>query len=285
VLGVGDQLSIRVLDMDEISDKPMRIDSNGFIDLPLVGRVQAGGVTAEQLKTDLTKRLSKYIDDPQISINLTDDRSHPVSVIGAVNNPGVQQLQGARRLIEVISLAGGVRPDAGSTVTVTRQFKWGRLDGPGVIVDPGEGITTVTLPLEKLLNSKTPSENILIEPNDIVSIPKADIVYVLGNVRKAGGFALSTHGEISLLQALSLAEGLDANASSSKARILRPANNGDGKPREIPVDIPKIYRGQAEDVPLYANDVLFVPNSAIKASAKRATEAAVALATGVIIYH
>ena len=135
------------------------------------------------------------------------------------------------------------------------------------------------------MNSKSPAENILVEPNDVISIPKADIVYVLGNVRKAGGFPLSTHGQISLLQALSLAEGLDSNAAAGKARIVRPSTNGDGKAKDILVDIPKIYRGEVKDPPLFANDVLYVPNSAVKASAKRATEAVLAVATGLIIYH
>jgi polysaccharide export outer membrane protein len=284
-LGISDQIVIHVTDLDDISDKPLRVDPNGFIDLPLVGRVQASGETIEQLKGELAVKLSKYINFPQIAINLTDDKGHPVSVIGEVNNPGVQQVQGSKHLLEVLSVAGGVKADAGSTVIVTRQMKWGKFTQAGASFDPTQGVSTLTLPLDSLLNSKNPQENVVIEPNDVISVPKADIVYVLGNVKKSGGFPLPTKGNISLLQALSLAEGLDPNAKATKARILRPAPNGDGKPGDIPVDITKIYRGEAADVPLFANDVLFVPNSAIKANAQHAADAILAITTGLIIYR
>jgi polysaccharide export outer membrane protein len=285
VLGVGDQLVIHIVDLDDIPDRPMRIGPNGLLDLPLIGNVQASGKTMEQLKAELVELYGKYIQTPLISLNLTDDKGHPVSVVGEVNNPGVQQLQGPRRLIEVITLAGGLKADAGSKVIVTRQLHWGKIDAPGATVDPATGTSTVVLPLDELLSSKAPSDNILIEPNDIISISKADIVYVLGNVKRAGGFPIPQRGQISILQAVSLAEGLDSNAAANKTRILRPAENGDGKPQEISVDIRKIYEGKAKDIPLYADDIVFIPNSLVKSSAKRATEAILAVATGVIIYH
>ena len=278
-------MSLRVSDVEDIADRPLRIDANGFIDLPLVGKVQAGGLTVDQLRAELVGRFSRYVHDPKIAINLVDEKGHPVSVIGEVNNPGVQQLQGPKRLLEILSAAGGPKSDAGSTVIVTRQAKWGKLPFADATYDPGQGISSVVLPIDPLMNSKNPAENILMEPNDIVSVPKADIVYVLGNVRKSGGFALPTRGRISLLQALSLAEGLDGNAKGSEARIIRPAPNGDGKAMDIRVNIPKIYNGKAEDVPLFANDVLFVPNSTIKANAQRATDAILAVTTGLIIYR
>lgn len=285
VLGAGDQILLHVDDMDNMPDKPIRIDPNGFIDLPLAGRVQAAGLTIDQFKAELAAKLRKYVDSPQISVNLTEGQSRPVSVIGAVNTPGVEQLQGPRRLIEVISLAGGVRPDAGSKVIVTRQLKWGKLPLPDVTVDAASGTSTATLSLDNLLASKDPANNISVEPNDTIAIPKAQVVYVLGNVKKAGGFTLSSHNSISLLQALSLAEGMDHNAAGGKARILRPAPNGDGQPQQIPVNISKIVSGKAPDVPLYANDVLFVPNSGLKSAGREAAQAALTVATGVIIYR
>ena len=168
---------------------------------------------------------------------------------------------------------------------VTRQVKWGKLPFEHATFDPVQGVTTVTLPMETLLSSRNPQDNIQIQPNDIISVPKADIVYVLGNVHKSGGFTLPTHGSVSLLQALSLAEGLDQNAKGSKARILRPAPNGDGKAIDIPVDIAKITRGEAKDIPMFANDILFVPNSTIRQNAQRVTDAALAVTTGLIIYR
>ena len=196
----------------------------------------------------------------------------------------MQQLQGPKRLVEVIATAGGIKADAGSTVVVTRQLRWGRIDVAGATVDPAAGVSTVTLPLIDLLSSKSPMDNILVEPNDIISIPKADIIYVLGNVKRAGGYPIPQRGQLSILKAVALAEGLDANAASGKTRILRPGN-GDGAVREIGVDLRKIYEGKAADVPLFADDIVFVPNSLLKSSAKRATDAILSVATGVIIYR
>ena len=284
VLGPGDEILLHVVDMEEMPDKPIRIDPSGYIDLPLAGRVEASGLTVEELKAALAGKLARYISSPRITINLTDDESRPVSVIGAVNSPGVHQLQGPKRLIEVISLAGGVRQDAGSRVILTRQSKWGTLPLPGVKTDATDGFSTATLSLDSLLAATTPSENIVILPNDVISIPKADLVYVVGDVKKSGGFQLSSHNTMSVLQALSLSEGFGPSAAPKDAKIMRPTEKDATKMAEIPVDIQKIFAGKAPDVPLYANDVLFVPNSLAKTSARRIAEAVLQTASGVAIY-
>ena len=246
--------------------------------------MEASGLTVEELKAALAGKLARYISSPRITINLTDDESRPVSVIGAVNSPGVHQLQGPKRLIEVISLAGGVRQDAGSRVILTRQSKWGTLPLPGVKTDATDGFSTATLSLDSLLAATTPSENIVILPNDVISIPKADLVYVVGDVKKSGGFQLSSHNTMSVLQALSLSEGFGPSAAPKDAKIMRPTEKDATKMAEIPVDIQKIFAGKAPDVPLYANDVLFVPNSLAKTSARRIAEAVLQTASGVAIY-
>src|ERR1700761_7267908 len=94
ILGPEDQLSIHVVDLDDVSDKPVRIDPEGFIELPLVGRIHAAGLTPEQLRATLAQQLSTYIDKPQITINVLQYRSQPVSILGEVNNPGLHQLEG-----------------------------------------------------------------------------------------------------------------------------------------------------------------------------------------------
>ena len=285
VLGPGDQITLRVGDMEELSDRPIRIDPNGYVDLPLAGRLHAAGQTVEQFKTELASKLRKYINSPQISLNVTDDQNRPVSLLGAVNNPGVHQLHGSKRLLEVISMAGGVRPDAGSNVIVTRQSQWGKISVPGVKTDVTDGFSTVKISLDSLLAARHPAENIMVEPNDLISIPKAEVIYVVGNVKKAGGFQLSSHETISLLQAVSLAEGIDGNAAPRRSKILRPVSANSTKVNEIPVDLQKIFEGKAPDVQLYANDVLFVPNSLAKSSARRTAEAILQTATGIAVYR
>jgi polysaccharide biosynthesis/export protein len=285
IIGAGDEVSIHVEDLDDISDRPIRIDPNGFIDLPLIGRTEAGGLTIEQLRQQLEKKLAKYITTPQITINLVENRARFFSVIGPVNNPGVHPLEGPKHLIEAISIAGGIRADAGSRVVIMRQARWGALPLSVATTDASGGYSTATIPLSDLLSGANPSLNILVDPGDIISVSRADIVYVLGTVKRAGGFPLEDKDSISLLQALSLAEGLDHDAAPNKARILRHASTGDGRVRDISIDINKIIKGQNPDVPLYANDVLYIPGSAAKSTAKRSAEAVLAVATGVAIYR
>lgn len=284
VLQPGDQISIHVIDIDEIPDRPVRLDSAGFVDIPLAGRFQAAGLTVEQFKAALGSRLTKYISEPKITATLTEDRSRPVSVVGAVNTPGIHNLSGPKRLIDVISLAGGLKSDAGSRVIVTREQKWGKIPLPNTTTDLPTGVTTATLSVDDLMALKDPSQNIWMEPNDIVSIPTAEIVYVVGNVKKAGGFQLSTHPSISVVQALSLAEGMDRDAAPRRAKILREMPGHDGKPVEIPVDLKDIFDGKSPDMALRGNDILFVPNSGVK-SASRSAESILQAATGAAIYR
>lgn len=284
VLGKGDQITLHVGDMEEISDKPLRIDPDGGIDLPLIGRMQASGLTMAQFKTALAAKLSKYINDPQISVNLTDNQSRPVSIIGEVNTPGVHQLAGPRNLIEVISLAGGLKPTAGSKVIVTRETRRGPLNLPNATKDTSGNFMTASLSLDDLLASKSPAQNIMIQPNDVISIPKGEIVYIVGDVRRAGGFPLASHETMSIIQAVSLAEGFGPNAATGNAKILRPVPGHDGQPQEIPVNLKHIFSGKSPDVSLYANDILFIPNSAAKTGARRAIDSVLQVAMGVAIY-
>src|SRR4051812_38230088 len=135
ILGPEDQITIQAPDLEEISGKPVRIDLRGYLSLPLIGRVQAGGLTAEQLETQLKERFKRYLHTPDISVTVTEFRSQPVSVLGAVQNPGIHQLQGNKNLFAVLSLAGGLRQDAGYNVNITRRLKWGRIPLAGAADD------------------------------------------------------------------------------------------------------------------------------------------------------
>ena len=285
VLGAGDQVILNVTDLQELTDRTIRISPDGLVDLPLVGQVQAAGLTVTQFRAELSSKLSKYIQHPVVSVNMTDNQSHPVSVFGSVNHAGVYQLAGSKRLLEVISLAGGVSADAGPNVVVTRQSKWGKVEAPGVRTEQSTGYSSVTLPLNDLTSAKNPLIDIAVLPNDVISVPKAELVYVTGNVRRAGGFTLSSHQSLSVLQAISLAEGFAPNASAKHARILRRPAEGTGPPREIEVDAEKILKGKAEDVPLFANDVLYIPNSALREGSRRALDAAIGVTSGLAIYR
>ncbi|MGI4830219.1 MAG: polysaccharide biosynthesis/export family protein [Janthinobacterium lividum] len=285
VLGVGDEVTVRVANLDDLPTGPMRIGPNGVLDLPLVGQVQASGLTIDQFRGELAAKLTKYITSPDITVNLVDTESRPVSVVGEVSNPGLHQMIGEKRLLDVISMSGGLKPDAGPNVLVTRQSQWGKLNAGPVLVDSATGSSSTRLPLDTLLDLKSPEDNIVMQPGDVVSVPRADLIYIVGDVIKAGGFELTTHNTIPITHAVTLAQGLGPDNSAKNARIIRAAPNGDGSLTEIPVDIPKIFAGKAPDVKLYANDVLFIPHSGFKVGSRRAIEAAIGLTTGILIYH
>ena len=135
------------------------------------------------------------------------------------------------------------------------------------------------------MTSRDTGENIIIYPGDVISVPRADLVYVVGDVKKAGGFQISTHETVLLTQALAMAEGLGPDSAAHSARILRPVPGGDGTPRQIPVDVDKIFAGKSPDVLLFANDVLYIPRSGVKVTARRAMEAAIGITSGILIYR
>jgi polysaccharide biosynthesis/export protein len=276
VLGPGDQISIHVVNFEEINDKPISIDLSGSIHLPMVGQIPVSGLTIEQVASEVAKRLETYVKHPDVSVSVTEFRSQPVSVIGAVKNPGVQQVQGQKTLLEMLSAAGGLdSTTAGSTLKITRRLEWGPIPLPSAVNDPTQKFSVAQVSVKSLVEAKNPEENILIKPYDVISVPRGETVYVIGEVLKAGGYLLNDSEQVTVLQALSMAGGCDRMAQPQNARILRRVPGGSRT--EIPIDLRKILDGKTEDVRLQAEDILFVPNSIPKRAAIRALEAAIQL--------
>jgi polysaccharide export outer membrane protein len=216
---------------------------------------------------------------------VTEFRSQPVSVIGAVRNPGVQQVQGQKTLLEMLSLAGGLdNATAGSTLKITRRLEWGPIPLPSAINDPTNQFSIAQVSVKSLLEASKPEENIPVKPYDVISVPRGETVYVIGEVLKAGGFLLNDSEQVTVLQALSMAGGLDKMAQPQHARILRRVP-GPSSRTEIAVDLNKILNGKTTDVRMQAEDILFVPNSVPKRAALRAIEAAIQTGTGLIIFR
>ena len=257
---------------------------SGYLRLPMVGRIRAAGLTVEQLQAEIVSRLRQYIKEPDVAVDVTDFRSQPVSVIGAVKNPGVHQLQGRKTLIEILSLAGGLSDDAGYSIKITRSLDRGPIPLPSAAADPSGRFSVAQVSLKDLMEARNPAQNILIQPHDVISVPRADMVYVVGQVSRAGGFVLHENETISALQALSLAGGLDRTASPKNARILRSAGNAASR-TEIAINLNKILQGRSPDVPMQPNDILFVPASGSKKVAVRALEAAIQVGTGIAIWR
>ena len=265
VLGPDDQILIRALEGLDLADKPVLVGANGNITLPLIGRVKAAGLTVEQLETELTSRLKVYVLEPQISVTVTEFRSQPVSVLGAVTTPGIVQLRGRKTLYEVLSMAGGPRDTAGSTVSLTRRRENGEIPLPGAVFDSTGQFSTAQLEMREILDGRNPAANIEIKPNDVVSVSQGNtrMVYVVGDVQRSGAFNLGGQRTISVLSALSLAGGLGRTARPEKARVFRPTLDSD-QHVEIAVNIKQILDGKAEDIGLRPDDILVVPTSGRK---------------------
>ena len=284
LLGPDDQVEISGPELTESSNKPVRIDSDGNAQVPLVGRVHVAGLTVQQAEQQLDKALSTYIRDPQVAVNISEIRSQPVSVLGAVNTPGVQQVHGHKTLLEMLSMAGSVRQDAGYSVRITRQVEWGCIPLPGAKLDSSGQFSVAELELKKIIEAKDPAKNIQIFPHDVITVPKAEMIYVIGEVRRSGGFVLGEHQSMSVLQALSLAEGMNNTADVRHARILRLHPDAD-KREELAVDIKNLFSGKEKDVSMQADDILFVPGSTGKKAALRTLEAAIQTGTGIAIWR
>jgi polysaccharide export outer membrane protein len=283
-LGSGDQITIRAFNVEELSEKAFRIDGEGHVNLALVGTLTAAGLTVPQLEAQLATMLARYVKRPEVSIFVSEYASRPVAVMGAVNTPGVLQLRGPQTLIETISLAGGFRADAGYRVKVTRRSESGTLAAPTAITDASKKTFTADILVKDIIDGREGAANFPILPHDIVSVPKAQVVYVIGEVHKPGGFALGESETLSVLKAVSLAEGVSRAAAGRDAKILR-AESVAPRRAEIGVDLNRILSGQADDVQMQPEDILFVPTSKAKTAALRSLEAALQIGTGIVIYR
>ena len=283
VLGPSDEIVILALNAEDIANKPIRITAGGDINLPMVGRIHVAGMTVEQLEAELTERLRKYIRNPEVAINVVEFKSQPVSVTGFVDRPGVIQLEGRKTLIEVLSMAGGLRQDAGYRVKITRKSEWGPIPLPSAKTDATGGYSIAEVNIRGINDASHPEENILILPRDIISVPRAEIVYVMGEVRRPGGFALNDKQSISVLQAIALSEGLGFNAQAKKSKILRPVPGANRL--EIPINLEQLLQGKTTDITLQPEDILFVPNSAAKTTFHKTVDNVLYGVTGALIYR
>ena len=286
VIGSEDVLQITVFDVPDLS-QTVRVANDGTIALPLLGRVKALGLTSDQLRDRLETELGKnLLQNPQVSVFVEQYHARPVSIVGAVEKPGLYQIAGPRTLVEMISLAGGLAKRdtaaAGTTVYVTRPGGFKNLK-----VVPGMkemAPDKIGIDLKDLLYTQQEGLNIPIEPHDIIAVSKADVIYVAGGgVVKPGGFILEDRDSVTVVQALAMAQGLAPNAARRRARIIH--TKPDGSHTETYIDVEKIINDKAPDPVLAANDILYIPTSKGKAAAKKTVETIVQTVSGFLILH
>ena len=289
-IGAGDVIHIDVFDVPELS-RDVRVSSSGNIALPLIHeRIRVAGVTPFQLEQKIQEKLveSGLVSRPQVSVFVKEQNSQPVTILGAIGHPMTTQLLRPTTLLEVLANAGGISDNAGTVVMITRKTQQEAVRPVAETSGPNSdsGVQTIRIQLQDLLDTGNAAFNIQVFGGDVIEVPKAGIIYVLGGgVAQPGGYAIQSHGEPpTVLKAVALARGLGGFAKPDDAVIYR-VNPKTGEREAIPVHIKKIAKNTSEDVAMKSNDILYVPDSLAKKVAVRGLEAAVSIGSGLLIYR
>jgi polysaccharide export outer membrane protein len=263
-IGIGDLLEFSVYNVPELSTKT-RISSNGDAYLPVIDYVHVDGLTVEEAQAVVEKKLADggFLKDPHVTLFVDQFASQGVSLLGEVTRPGVYPVLGQQRLFDVVSAAGGLTDRAGRKVTITHR---NQQDKP-VVIELPRNITD------------KPEHNVQVYPGDTVIVPKAEIVYVVGDVARPSGF-LMDRGGLTVLQAVALAGGTTHTSKLNGAQIIRKTEAGASG---TPIELKKILEAKIPDIPMMANDILYVPSSLGKVIARRSAEVATQLATAATI--
>jgi polysaccharide export outer membrane protein len=247
MIGPGDELDVSVYGVPELSQH-VRVDVSGDVHLLLIGASHVEGLSTEEAQTVIEKQLvaGRFVKNPEVTVFVKDFTNQSVSVVGEVNKPGSYPFLATRRLYDAFQQAGGLTPTAGK-VSITHQ---GQLNNP----------TVVTLSNDPV---KSAQANVEIMPGDAISVSKAPIVYVMGEVNKPGGYVLdnASNGDnssqrLTVMRVIALASGPGQGASLNKSRIIRRTTNG---LQEVPIRLKEIMAGKAPDPPLQAEDIVYVP--------------------------
>ena len=258
-IGPGDVLEVRVLRAPELSREGVRVDQSGMIRMPMLNTdIQAACLTEAELAASIAKLYLKYKREPHVEVFVKEFQSQPVAVIGAVRNPAQFKLQRPVRLSELLSFAGGPSDMAGQTVQVVHAGGPTLCDkNPSAAADDSQAFASFKL--EDTLHA-IPEANPYVRPGDLVQVPNADQVFVLGNVLRPLAIALKE--PLTVSKAIAMAGGTAPSTKKDKVRIIRQLP-GKGK-QEILVDLKAIEKNRAEDVALLANDIVDVPISGTK---------------------
>ncbi len=263
VIGVGDLLKVSILGAPD-SDQEVRVGADGTVVLNFIGAVPIAGESTAEAQTMIAKRLiaGGFFTEPQVSVFTKEYVTQGVSVMGEVQKPGVYPVLGARKLFDVLSLAGGTTPKAGKAISITHR------DTPQ---DP------LAVSLSNDANESVKS-NVDIYPGDTVVVSKAGMIYIVGDVHKPTGVPMD-NTNMTVLQAIAMAEGPNSTAALNKAKLIRRSS---GKPQEIPLALKDMLSSKTPDVRLEAEDIVFVPSSTAKKAGVRTMEGIIQAATGMM---
>jgi polysaccharide export outer membrane protein len=260
VLGPNDAFQLRVPEWDEVNEKTFRIESDGDVNLPFVGRVRAGGMTIEALEKVLLREVQPYIKATSVSISLVQFRTEVVYLLGAFRNPGAHQLLDRRNLADLVALSGGLAPGASRRLRLTRRLSEGPIPLPTAVVDNERNVSSVEIVLTSLMEAQDPTENLTLRPFDTLTALRNEMVYISGEVAKPGAYELTDRDSMTVMQAVALAGGLSRDAQPAKARVLRQVMDTNRR-AEIPIDLNRVFSGLSGDFRLMANDAFYIPRA------------------------
>jgi polysaccharide export outer membrane protein len=300
-IGPGDVIEITAPGVDDLKERTVRVSGNGEVELPLIGIVQASGQTESGFRDRLKAALGKYMYDPQVDVFVKEYHSRQVAVVGAVRNPGLVVLTGAgESILDVITQAGGMSPEAADEIVVLPEVKGdrGKLQEIATAIAEPKPVAgadahpakdtmdhhaansssapavvdvatveqdlsngpAVVIQLKTAMTGARKYVNMPASPGDIIVVPGGGNVMVTGWVYKAGYFQVGSG--LSVLGAVGAAGGAMYAADPSQATLIR--NDGTGNKVSIPVNLDKIAKGEEPDIPVRANDVIDVPFSDVK---------------------
>ena len=250
-IGANDLIAVSVYDAPELT-RTVRVGADGFMRLPMLKqRIQAEGRMPSELEAAIASalRAEQLIVDPFVTVTIAEYNSRPISVVGAVKQPLTFQAVGPVTLLEAITRAGGLAPEAGPEVLVSRMH-----------AGPDGSLTSLVqrVLVKGLIDAADPTLNVSLVGGEEIRVPEAGKVYVIGNVKKPGAFAVQDGTESTVLKMLALSEGLMPYASKDAYIYRREAN---GSKNEISIPLSRIMDRKAADTPLLANDILYVPDN------------------------
>ena len=269
-IGSGDLIEVSVFDSPELSGR-FRVDEKGDIAVPLLGKVHVEGETAAEAGTTVEER---YVDSDILkptkahaTVFISEYATQGIMVTGQVKGGGLFPALGVRMFSDVMIAAGGVTPTASSKVVITRKS------------DPDHPITVEYNP--EALAPVVPK--IQIFPGDTITVPRAGIVYVLGNVGHSGGYVLDGRKSLTVETAMALAGGGGHGAAMNSVHLVRTYDGG--RKEDIHLEVKRILLGKAPDVELKDGDILYVPTSNVKLFTEQAINSAIGIGTSVAIYR
>ena len=295
-ISVGDLLGVDVVDVPEFT-RSYRVGTDGSISMPMVKEpIPAAGLTLRQLSQAIADHLvtNHLLKDPDVWVDIKGSPAQSVTISGAVRNPSLVPVFGKTTVLDLISQAGGLAPDAGGVAVISRV---GEIDAGNVgrALQGGSAnrprvSKTITVDLNRLIKNEDPSLNVALYPGDTVTVPPAGLFYVLGSVNRPGQYSLKDAQEnVTALTALAMAGDVTSTAKSRRLVIIRRNPKSPNGREEIPLNLKDILAGRATDSHIQEGDILVVPENggkkAIRAAISNALTVATAVTTGLIIYR